>query len=244
MPAVLIVFVAVIVISLGFYGFVRANPGRLANRLRRVLPFLIGGLGVVFLATGRFAMIGMSLLGYAAHLFRQRGTTGFGGEERSGPAQSRRSKVRARYLAMELDHESGAMSGTVLEGPFAGRALDSLDPAELAAFHQTVRTAVPQDVDSLTLLETYLDRTVPGWREDFHAQDNARHGGAPGAGTISEQEAYEVLGLSPGASIADIRAAHRRLMMKLHPDRGGSTVLAAKVNQAKDILLRNHSSTS
>jgi curved DNA-binding protein CbpA len=87
----------------------------------------------------------------------------------------------------------------------------------------------------------YLDRRQPSWRE--HAQGDATagaNGSAWRSGKMTEEEAYQILGLQPGASAEDIGRAHRTLMKKLHPDQGGSTYLAARVNEAKDILLRRH----
>ena len=96
------------------------------------------------------------------------------------------------------------------------------------------------DADSLRLLESYLDRTQPGWRDDVHADEAERQRAAPGAGGMSTKEAYEILGLEPGASEAEVREAHRRLMKQVHPDRGGSAALAAKINEAKDRVLGKH----
>ncbi|MBS0245864.1 MAG: DnaJ domain-containing protein [Proteobacteria bacterium] len=85
----------------------------------------------------------------------------------------------------------------------------------------------------------YLDRREPRWRE--HAQSYAASGRAPpGGGKMSEEEAYQILGLQRGASERDITAAHRALMKKFHPDQGGSTYLAARINEAKEKLLRQH----
>jgi hypothetical protein len=140
------------------------------------------------------------------------------------------SRVVTPHLDMQLDHATGAIGGTVLKGVFKGRRIDRMAPAELALLWQDCRFADPQ---SAQLLETYLDRIHSTWREDM-----ARAEGTPGAGGImTVAEALEVLGLTPGATPDDIKAAHRELMKRMHPDRGGSTYLAAKINEAKDKLL-------
>ena len=136
---------------------------------------------------------------------------------------------------MELDHDSGAMRGRFIAGRYEGVSLDALDVPTLVAFIGEV------DDDSRQLLMAYLDRRQSSWREN--AQGNAASGqsrGASPSGKMTEEEAYQVLGLQPGANAAEIGRAHRSLMKKLHPDQGGSTYLAARVNQAKDVLLRRH----
>jgi hypothetical protein len=140
------------------------------------------------------------------------------------------SRVVTAHLDMQLDHATGALQGRVLKGVFKGRQIDRMAPAELALLWQDCRFADPQ---SAQLLETYLDRIHSTWREDM-----ARAEATPGAGGImTADEALAVLGLKPGATPDEIRSAHRDLMKKLHPDLGGSTYLAAKINEAKDKLL-------
>jgi hypothetical protein len=91
----------------------------------------------------------------------------------------------------------------------------------------------------VSLLAAYLDGRNAGWRE--HPKRDANPGGGRAApGKMSEQEAYQVLGIAPGASMDEVRRAHRALMKKLHPDQGGTTYLAARVNEAKDVLLCRH----
>lgn len=134
---------------------------------------------------------------------------------------------------MQLDHDSGVMYGSVTEGPFAGQNLGDLSEAQFIDLLQYCRE---QDTDSARLLEAYLDKRFgDSWRQD----DPTGQRDAPSAGnsSLSIQEAYEILGLKTGASREEIIEAHRRLMQKNHPDRGGSDYLAAKINQAKDLLL-------
>ena len=161
-------------------------------------------------------------------------TGGFGGP---GGAGQQRSSVRSAALEMELDHETGAMNGLVLVGAHEGKELDLLEREELFE----LRSEIADDGESLALLDAYLDRRLAGWREDAHADADAGQGSAPSSGPMGKKEAYEVLGLSAGASVEEIRKAHRRLMKTAHPDSGGSTFLAAKINEAKDILLGSHS---
>jgi hypothetical protein len=148
----------------------------------------------------------------------------------------RSSEVETDLIRMRLDHDSGAMSGIVRRGVFAGRRLDELTRSELLALWRQCRL---EDEPGSNLLEAYLDRLMPDWRTEAQRTGSAGSGksNARPADAMTRAEAYEVLGLSWGAGEADIREAHRRLMMKLHPDQGGSTYLAAKLNRAREVLL-------
>ena len=146
-----------------------------------------------------------------------------------GPSPGQSSDVRTRYLHMSLDHDSGELGARVLEGRFRGRRLDDLP---LDALLELLAECQREDAESCPLLETYLDRVHgPEWRRGEKAPEST-------AG-MSRSEAYEILGLSPGASPEEVVNAHRRLMQKVHPDRGGSDYLAAKLNEAKELLLRS-----
>lgn len=162
-----------------------------------------------------------------------------------GPRPGSTSEVDTGWLRMELDHDSGAMRGTVQRGRFAGRGLAGMTLEELRELHEEIGA----DPDSVRVLEAYLDRTHgPDWRTAADAAGARTDGAGTGSGggqagpvhgaAMTEEEAYEILDLAPGASADAIKEAHRRLMAKLHPDRGGSTYLAAKLNQAKDRLLK------
>ncbi len=145
-----------------------------------------------------------------------------------------RSRVTTSLLAMELEHDTGRMDGQVLAGPLKGKQLSDLSDRELRSLHRLCGNAADQ---SLSLFEAWLDRTKPDWRRDW-GRAASGSAAAPGGGAMSREEAFAVLGLKPGAVAADIHSAHRRLMKEFHPDRGGSDYLAAKINQAKDVLLQ------
>jgi DnaJ-domain-containing protein 1 len=143
-------------------------------------------------------------------------------------------------IEMELDHATGAIRGMILAGKDEGKRLDALTrPALLQLYNICLR----DDPEGARLLEAYMDRRFSGWRAAGDPHRNAGSGGETGArrsGTITEDEAYEILGLKKGAAAADIARAHRDLMKKLHPDLGGTTDLAARVIEAKDVLMRRH----
>jgi hypothetical protein len=154
---------------------------------------------------------------------------------RGGGGHRRTSEVRTRFLKMALDHDSGEMNGEVIDGSHAGQRLDDMSLADLL---DLLNVCHVQDGQSAQVLESYLDRVHPDWRERVQAAGGGAGGGQTGAtpGGMSREEAYQVLGLEPGASDEEIKAAHHRLIANLHPDRGGSTI-CRKINQAKDDLL-------
>lgn len=190
---------------------------------------LMAGLGIVaaLIATGRIGFAAVAVAG----LFALRRAGLLRGRMSTRPGQT---VLRSPMVEVLVDGE--AIGGRVTGGPYRGHSLNSLDgPALGRLYAQTTR-----DGRSRSTLEVYLDRRMPGWRENMQGEAASGRGRASNAGAMSEQEAYEILGLQQGAGEADIRAAHRRLMKRVHPDQGGSTFLAVRINQAKDRLLSKH----
>jgi DnaJ-domain-containing protein 1 len=241
MPTLIAGVVAVILLYSLLQMFRAANPAVLARAIK-----IVGG--VVSLAVAAFTGIkgelavaiplgifGAGLLGWSPFGGAGLGNIGglFGGfNAQRSPGQA--SKVRSQFLEMSLDHDSGALKGQIVAGPLAGHSLDEFDLPQLTAMIQGF------DAESVALLESYLDRRFPAWRHDSQGNAAGGHSRSATNGKMTEEEAYQILGLQPGAGRDDIGRAHRALMKKLHPDQGGSTYLAARVNEAKDILLRTH----
>jgi DnaJ domain len=231
----LILGVAILILGLwAVNAFSKADPKQVARLLRAMggaatlifAAFLLfrGEIGVA-VTVGLF---GLGLLGWVSLW-----PATFGARTQKSTGQV--SRVRTAFLEMELDHDSGAMRGQVLAGRRQGAALDALDVAALLDLFGEI------DGDSRDLLAAYLDRREPGWREHAQGDAAAGSGARPASGgKMTEKEAYQILGLQPGASAEDISRAHRSLMKKLHPDQGGTTYLAARINEAKDVLLRRH----
>jgi hypothetical protein len=215
---------------LGLRKFARANPAWMARRLT------IGAGVVALLAAGALALRGLEFvavpLAALGSWLLWGSTSGPWGGARTQKSPGQTSAITTDYLEMELDHDSGEMHGRVLKGLFKDRDIRSLGAEDLALLWQDCRHT---DAQSAQLIEAYLDRMHPSWREDVARGESDMSGGPDGRMTV--EEALKILGLKKSASAEEIRRVHRDLMLKLHPDRGGSTYLAAKINEAKDVAL-------
>jgi hypothetical protein len=213
------------------YLFVNADPTRLARTAKwaGIAVAALVVLGLLVLTEGRALVFAAPLLAVAPALRRLRSMfSGF-----AGPSTTRSSTVDTAFIRMSLDHDTGTMAGTVLRGRFAGMRIDELGRAELLALLRECRT---QDEEGARLIEAYLDRSDPGWRDGLHGE---QAGPAPNTASsdVTVDEAYAILGLQAGADAEAIKAAHHRLMKQLHPDHGGTDYLATKINRARDVLL-------
>lgn len=229
--------ILVVAVAIGLFLLIRGIQGIDPRVLLRILKwtFAILGIGIAtyLTVTGRIAYAAMIAAGLLPMLFRARRIAQAARSFR-GPSPGQSSDVETDYLRMSLDHDTGELNGTILEGPFRGRLIEELSLEELLALLRDCRV---NDAQSAELIESYLDRVHgPEWRggdTGAHAGDGGPSDGRP----MTVDEAYEILGVRRGADADEIRDAYRKLMLKIHPDQGGSTYLAAKINQAKEILL-------
>ncbi|HEV2098569.1 MAG TPA: DnaJ domain-containing protein [Stellaceae bacterium] len=219
------------------YLFANADPARLARNLKwtGIAIAAVAVIALVLLPPVReFAALLLPLAMSMPLLSRLRGII----DRYRGPAGGQTSTVATAFLRMSLDHDTGSMSGTVLRGQFAGLRIEELGFGDLLAL---LRESRAEDEEGARLLEAYLDRLHPDWRDELAGGRSAggTGGGSPAGGDVSVEEAYAILGVKPGATPDQIKEAHRRLMIKLHPDHGGSDYLATKINRARDVLLRS-----
>jgi hypothetical protein len=237
LPHILIALVVIAAVLYGGKFFAKANPATMAKLMKQaggVASLAAAGFlllrGRVDVAAG-LAGLGLWLLGLSS------GPSWASGLFRSSSAKGKVSKVRSAMIEMELDVETGNMSGTVIAGQRAGQKLEELTRPDCEALYTVCQR---DDPDGARLLEAYLDRRFPGWRPAVDGDADARQSRDRRSGAMPEDEAYEILGLAKTASREDITAAHRSLMKKLHPDHGGTTRLAAQINEAKEVLMRRH----
>ena len=228
MAYLFVFFLALLLVAGGMAILLSMPAARIAGLIRLIIPVALAVIGGGLALAGRFGLA-LPLLVFAYTIWlRSRGV------RRAATQQAgMRSTVRSAMFEMELDHETGQMDGLILTGHHEGSRLSQLDREALL----DLLDETGQDDDSGALLEAYLDRRFPGWREDAQPNAGARQGGTTSSGPMTKEEAYQILGLAPGAGTDEIREAHRRLMKRIHPDSGGSTFLASKINEAKDVLL-------
>ena len=211
--------------------FVSADPKAVIRMARWVVAALAVAIGVFMLFTGRLAWAWVALMALLPWIARMRLLSNLAKAMR-GRSPGQFSEVRTRFVHMNLSHDTGEMDGEVQQGPNADRRLSQMTLAEIIELH---RAAVLSDQQSASVLEAYLDRMHgEEWRETAEA-----FAGEPDAGDghMTIAEAHEILGLEPDADADEVKKAHRRLMQQYHPDKGGSDYLAARINEAKDVLL-------
>lgn len=147
---------------------------------------------------------------------------------RPPPSAGNCSQVQTSILNMTMDHDTDRLYGEVISGPYTGSQLDAM---ALEQLQQLLDYCHQQEHDSVKLLVRYLNHRFGNqWQNTTPPNHN---------GEIDPEAAYAILGLKNGASREEIIQAHRKMMQKMHPDRGGSDYLAAQINRAKDILLDN-----
>jgi hypothetical protein len=244
MPILLIGLLALILCVYGLRMLGRASPAQVAAGMRNGGGVVALAAAVLLLLRGRLALAaglgGLSLYFFTGEKFNWRKVADLYAERQKA---RKMSQARTALLAMTLDLVSGEVDGEVLAGPFIGQKLSTMSRENCDRLY---RDCLGRDADSARLLETYFDRRFAGWRSadqgDADARGDGRRSGGQrsGPGEMTEQEAYQTLGLRAGATAQDIIQAHRRLMKERHPDHGGTTDDAARINQAKDRLLRRH----
>ena len=239
MPTFIAGLVALYLVLAAIKQFGRMSPATAAKIVRRGGGALGALTFALFALRGRFTLA--SLLANLALAATRRGGAGSfassftaAGQGAKGP---RASSVRSATIETRLDLDTGVMTGLVLAGPFRGRPLDGLARSECLELYAACRHG---DADGARLLEAYLDRRFARWRDADQGQSEAR-GRARDSSAMTRDKAYEILGLPEGAGAEEVVRAHRTLMKKFHPDHGGSTALAARINLAKDVLLNRHS---
>jgi len=235
MPVLLILLLAFVGLVVALTVMARVPPQTLSKIFKQTTGLAALGLAGLLLLRGRIDFaIGLGALGLWLLGVGGGGLGGFRPVGSSGPGVSR---VRSAMIEMELDHATGAIEGEVLAGALEGKRLADLTRPQCEELH---RICMSDDPEGARLLEAYLDRRFPGWRPAGQGDDYGRSRQSGRSAAMTEDEAYEILGLQKGASREEVARAHRTLMKKLHPDHGGSTSLAARVNEAKEILMRRH----
>lgn len=226
-----------VVAVVGIYMVNLYLTGNIAQLIRSLRWILGGGALAIAALLGLSGRMGAaSMLGLAGGAILSRGRLGPIDFNAMEPAEGATSRVRSHYFEMVLDHDNGDIAGRILAGQFKGQDLWDFGQEETGQ----LLAEVSHDADSLSLLEAWLDANRYGWREYFGGTtgEQSDHTGPSDARTLDDQQAREILGVGPNATPEEIKTAYHRLLKAVHPDQGGSNYLAARINEAKDFLLR------
>ena len=235
-----VIFMALVIGSILYITWYKPASAKQKKAIRNQ-TLIVGGIALLIMLalTGRLnpliALIGaavplvmrvLSLVGFAKRasgMFNQ-----FKGDSDDEPQTGQHSEVSTAFLHVSLDHNSGEIDGEILQGQFRGRQLKSLSFEEAVALYAHCAN---MDHDSARILETFMERR---FGEDWHTKASA---GRAGDEEMTESEARAILGVEADATRDEIVSAHRRIIQKVHPDRGGSSYLATQLNRAKARLL-------
>ncbi|MGD8326502.1 MAG: hypothetical protein PVF65_06275 [Sphingomonadales bacterium] len=236
----MVYLIAGIVLLLLVYYFLdwlkSADPSDVRRSLTSMGIVALVLIALILVFTGRVVAAWPFLLGAFGLYMRLKQAWGLASFFKQGLGHSsqkdRVSVVRSSHIKMTLNHENAQLNGKVLKGLFAGKKLSDMDQVQLLNKHEEL---MHEDQDGLRLLENYLDKAFPNWRMSY--RQNEQRNEANGPDKMDEAQALDILGLKAGAKKDEVRAAHKRLMKQLHPDSGGSTYLASKINEARDFLL-------
>lgn len=240
MSRILLIALALFAVIMWFQVRSVKNPRKRKELTRKVLLWSTVGILVLLAASGRMHWLGAAL---AALLPLIRPLLFFALQNvpllaamykryASGTSAKATSSVESDFLAMQLNHDTGELNGDILKGPHQDQQLSDLDQAQL---QELLRYYGLHDYDSARLLESYMEQR---FQQDFESAEQSEQNTQVHPGGMSQDEALAILGLDESADKADIIAAHRVLMQKLHPDRGGNDYLASKLNEARDLLLK------
>ncbi len=240
MPRIILLILLLLVVFYLVSRFQRLDAAKQKNVFRLVLLAGFFGLLFILVITGRFSWL-IALIGGLLPLIPRAFRLFMGVWPSVRPyfqryQQNRQSSMRTRFVSLQIDMLSGALQGEILEGEFAGQALQAMSLEQLLLF---LSYCQQHDVQSAALLVAYLDREHAGWRSESEKTADQQVPDSEFDAVVSQRQAREVLGVEEGASKKDIISAHKRLMQKMHPDRGGSDYLAGQINKARDILLKD-----
>jgi hypothetical protein len=245
MPRLILILALIFIAWLLIRWFIHTPPEKISRALKKSALWIIAIVFIALAVTGRMNWIlavGAAILPFAK---RALGLIRFlplikmlqgryqASRSYRAPKSGQTSTVETRFLRMTLDHDTGDMDGDVLEGRYEDNLLSQMSLDDVLNLYEECQSVDPE---SASLLEAYLDHTHQGWREQ--TTQNTRSGETTtSSGRMTPDEAREILGVGKDATEQEIIHAHRKLMHKLHPDRGGSDYLASKINLAKDCLL-------